>query len=46
MLYDVSIPQFAIHLLIDMEFIDALTEDLNRVLLVKGGGREVVTVYS
>ena len=29
-----------------MEFIDVLTEGLSRVLLVKGGGSEVVTIYS
>uniref|UniRef100_A0A7E4W111 Solute carrier family 12 member 6 n=1 Tax=Panagrellus redivivus TaxID=6233 RepID=A0A7E4W111_PANRE len=29
-----------------MEFIDALTEGLNRVLLVRGTGAEVVTIYS
>ncbi|KJH47498.1 hypothetical protein DICVIV_06436 [Dictyocaulus viviparus] len=30
----------------DMEFIEALTEGLNRVLLVRGTGAEVVTIYS
>ncbi len=30
----------------DMEFLDVLTEGLDRVLLVRGGGREVVTIYS
>eukprot|EP01135_Chromosphaera_perkinsii_P009675 Nk52_evm1s1837 gene=Nk52_evmTU1s1837 len=29
-----------------MEFVDTLTEGLQRVVLVKGGGSEVVTVYS
>lgn len=29
-----------------MEFIEALTERLNRVLLVRGTGAEVVTIYS
>lgn len=29
-----------------MEFIEALTEQLGRVLLVKGTGTEVVTIYS
>ncbi|XP_077053805.1 solute carrier family 12 member 5 isoform X6 [Siphateles boraxobius] len=29
-----------------MEFMDVLTEGLNRVLLVRGGGREVITIYS
>nr|CDJ86943.1 Amino acid permease-associated region domain containing protein [Haemonchus contortus] len=29
-----------------MEFIEALTESLNRVLLVRGTGAEVVTIYS
>ena len=31
---------------LDMEFLDVLTEGLDRVLMVRGGGREVVTVYS
>jgi solute carrier family 12 (potassium/chloride transporter), member 4/6 len=30
----------------DMEFIEALTESLPRVLLVRGTGSEVVTIYS
>lgn len=30
----------------DMEFIEALTEGVERVLLVKGSGQEVVTIYS
>uniref|UniRef100_A0A8C1T0Z0 Solute carrier family 12 member 5a n=1 Tax=Cyprinus carpio TaxID=7962 RepID=A0A8C1T0Z0_CYPCA len=29
-----------------MEFMEVLTEGLNRVLLVRGGGREVITIYS
>ncbi|PIC33518.1 hypothetical protein B9Z55_013470 [Caenorhabditis nigoni] len=29
-----------------MDFIDALTEGLDRVLLVRGTGAEVVTIYS
>uniref|UniRef100_A0A8C9RKP3 Solute carrier family 12 member 7-like n=1 Tax=Scleropages formosus TaxID=113540 RepID=A0A8C9RKP3_SCLFO len=29
-----------------MEFLEVLMEGLNRVLLVRGGGREVVTIYS
>eukprot|EP00794_Sanderia_malayensis_P018826 gene18826-20722_t len=29
-----------------MEFIDVLTEGLHRVILVRGGGHEVVTIYS
>ncbi len=29
-----------------MEFIDVLTEGLKRVILVRGGGHEVVTIYS
>lgn len=28
-----------------MEFIEALTHGLDRVLLVRGGGHEVVTAY-
>lgn len=30
----------------DMAFLEVLTEGLNRVLLVRGGGREVITIYS
>jgi hypothetical protein len=33
-------------ILTDMEFIEALTEGLPRVLLVRGTGSEVVTIYS
>ena len=29
-----------------MDFLDVLTEGLERVLLVAGGGREVITIYS
>ncbi len=29
-----------------MEFMEVLSEGLNRVLLVRGGGREVITIYS
>ncbi|KAH0619514.1 hypothetical protein JD844_000198 [Phrynosoma platyrhinos] len=32
--------------LINMEFLEVLTEGLERVLLVRGGGREVITIYS
>ena len=30
----------------DMEYLEALTEGLNRVLMVRGSGKEVVTIYS
>ena len=30
----------------DMEFLELLTEGLERVLMVRGGGREVITIYS
>lgn len=30
----------------DMEFLEVLTEHLDRALLVRGGGREVITIYS
>ena len=33
-------------LLADMEFLEVLTEGLERVLMVRGGGREVITIYS
>ena len=29
-----------------MEFLEVLVEGLERVLLVRGGGREVITIYS
>lgn len=29
-----------------MEYLEALTEGLNRVLLVRGSGKEVITIYS
>lgn len=29
-----------------MEFLEVLTESLERVLMVRGGGREVITIYS
>uniref|UniRef100_A0A182WF93 SLC12A transporter C-terminal domain-containing protein n=1 Tax=Anopheles minimus TaxID=112268 RepID=A0A182WF93_9DIPT len=31
---------------VDMEFLEVLTEGLERVLMVRGGGREVITIYS
>ena len=31
---------------LDMEFLEVLTEGLERVLIVRGGGREVITIYS
>lgn len=30
----------------DMEFLEVLTEGLERVLMVRGSGREVITIYS
>lgn len=30
----------------DMEFLEVLMDGLDRVLLVRGGGREVITIYS
>lgn len=30
----------------DMEFLEVLMEGLDRVLLVRGGGWEVITIYS
>lgn len=29
-----------------MEFLEVLTEDLERVLMVRGSGSEVITIYS
>jgi len=37
---------FLIKCCTDMDFLDVLTEGLERVLLVAGGGREVITIYS
>ena len=36
----------SICLFLDMEFLEVLTEGLERVLMVRGGGREVITIYS
>jgi len=30
----------------DMEFLEVLTEGMERVLMVRGGGSEVITMYS
>lgn len=30
----------------DMDFLEVLTEGLEKVLMVRGGGREVITIYS
>jgi len=32
--------------MLDMEFLEVLTEGLERVLMVRGSGREVITIYS
>lgn len=37
---------FPFCVLADMEFLEVLTEGLERVLMVRGGGREVITIYS
>jgi len=34
------------HHFIDMEFLEVMTEGLDKVLMVRGGGREVITIYS
>lgn len=31
---------------LDMEFLEVMTEGLDKVLMVRGGGREVITIYS
>jgi potassium/chloride transporter 4/5/6 len=36
----------SIHCITDLEFLEVLTEGIDRVLMVRGGGREVVTIYS
>ena len=41
-----SLPLFLDGHCSDMEFLDVLTEGLERVLMVRGGGREVITLYS
>ena len=35
-----------VHIFADMEFLEVLTEGLERILMVRGGGREVITIYS
>lgn len=37
---------FLLNTNLDMEFLEVLTEGLERVLMVRGGGREVITIYS
>jgi len=34
------------YIFIDMEFLEVMTEGLDKVLMVRGGGREVITIYS
>ena len=29
-----------------MEYLEVLTEGIERVIMVRGGGREVITIYS
>ena len=43
--YSVNIESLT-DLILDMEFLEVLTEGLERVLMVRGGGREVITIYS
>ena len=40
------IQHFTVYSNLDMEFLEVLTEGLERVLMVRGGGREVITIYS
>ena len=45
------VPLFLFHIIdyllfSDMEYLEVLTEGLERVLMVRGGGREVITIYS
>jgi len=35
-----------LNLTTDMEFLEVLTEGMERVLMVRGGGSEVITMYS
>ncbi len=37
---------FLLDQMTDMEYLEVLTEGLERVLMVRGGGREVITIYS
>jgi hypothetical protein len=32
--------------ILDMEFLEVLTEGIDRVLMVRGSGHEVITIYS
>jgi len=36
----------SLNLCLDLEFLEVLTEGLDRVVMVRGGGREVITIYS
>ena len=44
--YRSSIYLFIFVIFPDMEYLEVLTEGLERVLMVRGGGREVITIYS
>lgn len=35
-----------VFLFLDVEFLEVLTEGLDRILMIRGGGREVITIYS
>lgn len=43
LIYSMSLTRMCLS---DMEFLEVLMEGLDRVLLVRGGGREVITIYS
>ena len=34
------------YFLLDMEYLEVLTEGLEKVLMVRGSGQEVITIYS
>ena len=36
----------SLEIFVDMEFLEVLTDGLPRVLIVRGSGREVITMYS
>ena len=37
---------YSLTVCVDIEYLEVLTEGLNKVLLVRGTGKEVITMYS
>lgn len=41
-------PQIVVYwiFVVDLDFLEVLSEGMEKVLMVRGGGREVITIYS